>query len=210
MSPAGAAALLSRSSRTARARGGALLALIVGLWAPASGAQDWGSQPEDAWSPSQAQTYDSGPSTRRGFSARVGVGFTSGPDTFLINLEAPYAFDRWVSLGPMIQIGLEDDEKIVAPTANLSVRIPDLPGRAFDRLHPFLQLGVGFAWIEDEDRPGSNSATGFLVPFGVGIEYQVSEHFHVGSQMMFNFLPDSTLSQNFFYSWQMLGIRLAF
>jgi hypothetical protein len=145
-----------------------------------------------------------------GWSARVGIGFTADPDTALMNFEIPYAFDRWVSVGPMIQVGLTNDEMIVAPTGNITVTIPELPGNGFDRLHPYGTVGMGFAVIEDDDRRGDNSSTGFLINFGFGIEYQLSDHFFLGSHMMFNFLPEETLDEKFFYSWQMAGIRYAF
>ena len=91
--------------------------LLVGLLLASSSAspvraQDWGSDPQDDWStPAQYEPV----STLTGWSLRAGVGFTAGPDMFLMNFEAPYAFDRWISAGPMLQVGLKSDESIVAP-----------------------------------------------------------------------------------------------
>ena len=70
---------------------------------------------------------------------------------------------------------------------------------------------MGFAVIEDDDRRGSNSSSsGFLIPFGFGVEYQISERVALGSQMIFNFLPKETLDQNFWFSWQIGGVRFSF
>ena len=50
----------------------------------------------------------------------------------------------------------------------------------------------------------------FLINFGFGLEYQLTQSLFLGSQMMFNFLPKDTLGENFFYSWQIVGARVAF
>ena len=110
----------------------------------------------------------------------------------------------------MFQIGLDDNNTIVAPTLNVAVTIPDLPGDDFDAFHPYGFVGIGFAYIEDDNRRNDNSSAGFLINFGVGIEYQVSQSFFLGSQMMFNFLPEKTLDEKFFYAWQVGGARIAF
>ncbi len=193
--------------------GGSLALLLAATPAPCV-AQDWGSDREetdridDAWSSPATSQEEDQPST--GWSLRAGVGFIDDPTAALLNFEAPYAFDRRVSVGPMLQVGLDKDNTIIAPTLNLTVTIPDLPGEDWDRIKPFGFLGIGFAYIKDDNRRNDNSSTGFLVDFGFGLEYQLSESLFVGSQMTFNFLPETTLGQNFFYSWQVGGLRLAF
>lgn len=191
---------------------GLAMALCSGV---AANAQDWGSDEDDWASEPRRDSADDARSGPRndsipGWSLRAGLGFTLDPGTLLLNFELPYAFDRWVSAGPMIQVGLDDHDTIVAPTANVTVTIPDLPGDALDRLHPFALVGVGFAVIEDDNRQNDNSSAGFLIDFGFGVEYQLSDHFYLGSQMMFNFLPEETLDEDFFYSWQIGALRLAF
>ena len=107
------------------------------------GAQDWGSDPEDDWTtPAQsAPASSSSAYGLTGWSLRTGIGFTAGPDTFLMNFEVPYAFDRWVSVGPMMQVGVTSDDTIVAPTLNVALSIPDMPGTAFDRVVPYGFVG---------------------------------------------------------------------
>jgi opacity protein-like surface antigen len=174
-------------------------------------AQDWGEESDDGWTQSpDSESTSSGGETPTGWSFRAGLGFTDDPSSLLLNLEAPYAFDQWVSAGPMFQIGIDDNNTIVAPTLNVTVTIPDLPGEDFDLIHPFGFIGMGFAVIEDDNRRNDNSSTGFLVNFGFGVEYQLSDHFFLGTEMMFNFLPEETLDEHFFYSWQVLGARFAF
>lgn len=190
----------------------ALLVLVLVLTGAVSSpvrAQDWGSEAEDPWATSTPDRSDP-VATLSGWSFRAGLGFTAEPESLLLEFEAPYAFDQWVSVGPMLQVGIDDKDTIVAPSANITVTIPYLPGTSYKRIHPFFYVGLGFAVIEDDDRPNDNTAVGFLIPAGVGIEYQVSDRFAIGSQMTFNFLPEDTLEQEFWYSWQVGGIRISF
>ncbi len=189
-----------------------LCAAIVSIAMPnISLAQDWGEESYDNASRpavSQGGQTGSGPST--GWSFRGGIGFTDDPNAFLMNFELPYAFDQWVSAGPMMQVGLHNDNTIVAPTLNITVTVPDLPGKDFDRIHPYSFAGIGFAYLKDDDRQRNDNDTGFLINFGFGLEYQLTQSLFLGSQMMFNFLPKDTLGENFFYSWQIIGARVAF
>jgi len=207
--------LLARDGRGSQASSAAIpiiLAIASLLVSGTSIAQDWGSDPNEEWSTAEASGSGSAPShsSAPGWSARLGIGFTADPDTFLINIEAPYAFDRWVSVGPMFQLGLHHDDRIFAPTANVTVTIPDLPGQKLDRLLPYATAGMGFAVLEKDDRPNKNTSSGFLANVGFGLEYEINEHVFVGSQMMFNFLPTEVLDEKFFYSWQIAGLRIKF
>jgi hypothetical protein len=195
-----------------------LAAAILGV-APVANAQDWGEDENEDWSESQpneprprATTSQSprGNPADKGWSIRSGLGFTTDPTTFLLNVEAPYALDSWIAVGPMLQLGLEQDNTLVMPTANVTLKVPDLPGRDFDRLTPYGFAGIGMAYIEREKRGDDRDGAGFLITTGFGIEYQVSERVFFGSQMMLNFLPSKTQGETFIYSWQMGGIRFAF
>ncbi len=215
----------SVDSKPAKTRAGRLLAVLTSLGAavlftaPLANAQDWGDDGDEDWSnseptPARPRNSSSPSSSRRsaaaGWSVRAGLGFTADPETFLLNFEAPYAFNEWVSAGPMMQIGLEDHRTIVAPTANLTLRVPDLPGRAFDGVQPYAFAGMGFAYIEKDRGRNDGDGVGFLIDTGVGVEYQVSEKVFLGTQMMFNFLPKETKGEGFIYAWQIAGIRFAF
>lgn len=195
------------------------LVAVVLCNAPLANAQDWGDDEDEDWSasePTPAQSQRSSPpssSSRNaaaGWSLRAGLGFTADPETFLLNFEAPYAFNEWVSAGPMMQIGLEDHHSIVAPTANLTLRVPDLPGSAFDDVHPYAFAGMGFAYIEKDRGQNDGDGAGFLIDTGIGVEYQLSEKVFIGTQMMFNFLPKETKNEGFIFAWQIVGIRFAF
>ena len=190
-------------------------ALVTMLWTAPALAQDWGEDDED-WSTAPGAVpsgganawNDSGSSS---WAFRVGAGFTIDPNNFLMNFELPYRFDQYVTAGPMIQIGIEDEKLLVAPTANINVRVPDLPGESLDRFHPNVFAGLGFAVIQNDDRRGENTDAGFLINTGVGVDYDLSPRVTLGSRMIFNFLPiNRTLGERFWYSWEVIGIQLSF
>lgn len=144
-----------------------------------------------------------------GWSARLGAGFTAGPDTFLLNFEAPYAFNEWIAVGPMLQLGLDDDHTIAAPTLNVTLKYPELPG-VFDRVIPYAFGGLGLAVIKDDRARNDDTSVGFLIDVGMGAEYQLSDRVFVGTQMMLDFLPKQTQGQKFIFAWQIGGLRYAF
>jgi opacity protein-like surface antigen len=193
-------------------RSGILVVLALGLLSAAvpmsSAAQDWEQESDEDWYQPTVSQDETKPSTN--WSFRTGIGFIDDPTALQLNFEAPYALDKWVSIGPMFQMGIDDNNMIIAPTMNITVTVPDLPGEEFDRLKPFALVGMGLAYIEDDNRQNDNSSVGFLINFGVGVEVQISDKLFVGTQMMFNFLPETTLGENFFYSWQVGGLRIAF
>jgi len=170
--------------------------------AGSASAQDWGSE-DDGWS--QPTIRNEAPQPGAGWALKMGLGFTDDPNTLLLYFEAPYAFDQWVSLGPALQIGIDDHNTIVAPTANLTVTVP-----LFERARPFIFTGIGFAYLAEDNRPGDDGKAGFLINFGVGLEYQLSERLALGTQMIFNFFPNETLDEDFYYAWQVGGVRISF
>jgi len=188
-----------------------LLLLVV---AANASAQDWGDESDDWGAPSspapRASSAEAPAPDGPGWSFKTGLGFTHDPTSVLLNFELPYRFDRWVSVAPKIQVGLEEDITIVAPTVNVGVRIPDMPGRGLDRLHPYGFVGMGFAVIEDDGEPNDKRSAGFLVDVGAGLEYQLSPSVFLDSQMTFNFLPKRTQDERFFFAWQIVGLRFAF
>ncbi|MBJ20975.1 MAG: hypothetical protein CL933_16330 [Deltaproteobacteria bacterium] len=201
--------IATQAFHRSRVCGWVLIAVLLAStsWTGAVAAQDWGES-EDGWSSNPPPSRGVGGSSP--WSLRTGIGFTSDPNDFLLNFELPYSFDQYISVGPMMQIGIEDDRSIVAPTANLTLTIPNMPGQNFDRFHPFIFSGIGFAVIENDDRAGDDQSAGFLINAGFGLDYVLSEHLSIGSRMILNFLPERTLDEKFFFSWEVGGIRLSF
>jgi hypothetical protein len=148
------------------------------------------------------------------FGVRAGIGFTAGPSTFLTAFELPYYLTDRFSLGPQIQIGVDDRDTLVAPTLNARFA-PDFGQRnssnEFVRgISPFLQGGVGLLYMQREFGRGDRDDTEFLFNLGLGLDFPLTERVSVGTQMMFNVIPDGVFDEKFFFSWQLANVQYRF
>jgi hypothetical protein len=142
-------------------------------------------------------------------SLRGAIGFTEDPDTFLLAFEGNYYVNHHVAFGPLLQLGVADKRVLVAPTLNLrgafDLGIPDMAA-----LQPFVQGGLGLAYLNRDNRRGDDDDVGFLLNFGFGVDYYVRDDLSIGSDMLFNVLPDETLGENFFFSWRVVSLSFHF
>jgi hypothetical protein len=146
------------------------------------------------------------------WSPHAGIGFTSDPDAFLLGVGLDYGVLEWMSLGPLLQLGIGDDHTIVAPTLNFHFGI-DLSGvsnRYVRRIEPFVQAGLGFAYIEKERGNRDRDDLGFLMNGGLGAQYWLTDEMAVGSNVLFNGMPEDVVDENFFFSWQVVTFRYRF
>jgi len=141
------------------------------------------------------------------WSARSGIGFTEDPTTFLLALGADYFVTEDVSVGPLLQFGLDDDPFIFAPTLHVQYTL-DLAD--IDSLKPYLQAGLGFAYMQDYKRNGDEDDLGFLINTGAGLDWYFDERMAVGTSFLLNALPDEVLNEEFFFSWQVVTLRFLF
>ena len=149
---------------------------------------------------------------RRGFGARIGVGLTAGPDSFLMDFAAPYYVGSGVAIGPRVQLGLDEDETFLAPTLNIEYAHDlsrDVAG-PLGKLRPLVNVGVGFAWIDIDGRAGEDSDTGFLFDIGLGVAYPLSDQFEIASVVDFDILPRRVLGEDLVVTWQALQMRVRF
>ena len=75
---------------------------------------------------------------------------------------------------------------------------------------PFVQGGLGFAYLEKDGRAPPNADTGFLVNVGGGVEAHVYDDFTLSSSLMVNWFPDDVVGEDVFLSWQILQIGFRF
>lgn len=144
------------------------------------------------------------------WTAGGGVGFTADPVAFLMVFEGGYELVEELSVGPHIQLALDDDGLLLAPTLHVekSFTLPeDLVGPRFDQLRPNVQGGLGLVYIDPDTVDGE---VGFLLNFGFGADYWVTQNVGVSSNMLFNIIPDDVFTENFFWSWEVLGVRFRF
>ncbi len=137
-----------------------------------------------------------------------GIGFTADPGQFLIGAELDFFLNENFSIGPLLQFGVEDGGVILAPSANFVYHfyLED----PLERLRPFVQGGVGFAYLHEDDRKGDDDDIGVMINIGGGINYEIADRTLLGSHMLFNAMPDKVLDENFFFSWQVVTIGWEF
>lgn len=150
---------------------------------------------------------------RRPVSVPIGVGFTADPDTFAISAAADFEVAPDWTAGPAVLLGLDDRRTLIAPT--LQAKRHFQLGREDDpdlsRLSAFVQGGVGIAYIEKERRNQSDlDDVGLLLNAGGGLRYRVSDGASLGTQMMFNVMPDDVADEHFFFSWDVVQFVLEF
>ncbi len=146
-------------------------------------------------------------------SLRTGLGFTADPDTFLLGFEGDYVFSDPFSTGVLVQLGVDDDLTMVSPVAYLRYRL-DLGqlSPSLERVEPYLQGGLGLTYW-DVDHMGhfrNKDDTEFLMNFGFGVEYRLTNHISAGSHMLFNVIPNEIFDERFYFSWEVATLRYRF
>lgn len=144
-------------------------------------------------------------SAPRYFSASIG--FTNSPDSFLVGAALSYPLDENFSIGPLVQLGIDDDFFMAAPTLDLRATFALSEDK---RVRPFIHGGPGFVYFKEDDRVGDDDETGFLFNLGVGIDYLISDDTTIGTDLMVNYMPDEVLGEHGFFSWQFLKITFHF
>ena len=180
-------------SRTWLALAGCLLA--ASTWPAGARAQGGSAPPDTHW------------------SVHAGPGFTLSPTAFHFDFGAEYAVTPGLGIGPLMQIAADDDILILAPTLNVRYGF-DLSGsddEFVSRLRPYVQGGIGLAYVEKDRRGRNPDDVEFLLNGGAGIEYAITESLALGHGVMFNGMPaDDAVGEDFFFSWQLMTFRFRF
>ena len=188
----------SRTREDPRARGD-------DLWGPP------GSEAARDGRPAPARRGQAGDS---GISLALGLGFTDDPDTALFGFDLLFDVSDHLSVGPLLQIGVEDDFTLISLTGNLRLgsSVAELAGRDAAwarRLGIYAQAGLGFSHIEP-DGNGTRDDTEFMFNFGFGVEYAVGPKLSLGSSVLYNITPDAVFGEELVFSWQVLTTRVRF
>ncbi len=137
----------------------------------------WGSLMMPGW----AKAADFQP--QKPWSAGATMGFLANtPDdtAFALNFNAEAKIAPKFSIGPLLQLGFTDDLALVGLSGQgkYAIGIPDLG----ERFKVILQGGIGF--VHADKGP---SDTSFLIPLGVGVDYQINPDLAFKSDFLLNF-----------------------
>ena len=66
------------------------------------------------------------------------------------------------------------------------------------------------AYLHKDNRRGDNDDVGFLFNLGFGADYYLTERLSLGSNLLFNIMPDKVLGENFFFSWRFVSVSYHF
>ena len=136
----------------------------------------WGPLMMPGW----AKAADSQP--QKPWSAGATMGFLANtPDdtAFALNFNAEAKMTPHVSIGPLLQLGFTDDLALVGLSGQgkYAIGIPDFG----ERFKMILQGGIGF--VHADKGP---SDTSFLIPLGVGVDYQINPDLAFKSDFLLN------------------------
>ncbi len=128
----------------------------------------------------------------------LGIGFTVDPETFLIGGKFDFPLTYGFSLGPLVQIGLSDDEQLYGFSGNIkyTISIPEAP-----KVLPSLEAGAGVLVSDQND----DTETSFLIVLGGGLDYMITDHFGLGGHVYANPAPGP--GEDFFVSF-LFGVNI--
>jgi opacity protein-like surface antigen len=150
-------------------------------------------------------------SDRKGrFSLGGALGLmTDTPDNtaFAFGLSGDYYLTDEFSIGPLLQMGFTGDLFMTGLTAQAKYTF-DLIG--IPKLKPYAQAGIGFIYA-DLKRGGGNkeSDTSFLLPFGVGAEYKLTNVLSLDATVLLNATNLDVRDENLFVTF-LFGLKFAF
>ena len=142
------------------------------------------------------------------FGAALGFQ-TDTPDStaYAIGLYGDYYLTRGLSIGPLLQMGFTDDLMQLGLTAQAKYTF-DLAN--IPQLKPHVQAGLGFIYADlDLGNGRSEDDTSFLIPFGIGAEYKLTDSISLDGTVLFNITDLDVGSEDFFMTW-LIGLKFAF
>ncbi len=132
----------------------------------------------------------------------LGIGFTVDPETFLIGGKFDYPLGYGFSIGPLVQIGLSDDDQLYGFSGNVkyTISIPDAP-----RLLPSLEAGAGVLVSHQDRVSNDDTEASFLIVLGGGLDYMITDHLGLGAHVYAN--PAVGPGEDFFVSF-LFGVNI--
>jgi hypothetical protein len=181
--------------------------------------------------PLLAGAQEGSPGAEHKFSVSTGIGFASSlgeygapapfffPFTrsflpsqsgFLWQVDAQYRVAPAVSIGGFMQVSPFTGGTLfsIAADGRYHFDLGAQSNEALSKLTPYAGVGFGLSHVGSDFGDASDNAA--LFSFIVGVEYDVTDHVAVTSDMRFNVLAGELFGDSFYYSWQMVGARYRF
>jgi hypothetical protein len=164
-----------------------IIALCAGLLMLAAGQQAWAQE-------------TAAPANRAGHFA-FGFGFgpmlsTESGSILGLEFTGDYFVSHELSVGPLLQVGLDDGYSQVGLTAQIKYTF-DIDANPM--IHPHVQGGMGFIHASN-----GGSQTDFLLPLGGGIDVEVAKHLFLNTTLLLNV---TGLRDDLYVSW-FFGFRV--
>ena len=137
------------------------------------------------------------------------IGFqklNSGSGLMEIGADMPIYFTEHFAVGPWVQVGFSQKTVNLIATANARWKFDFLERTHFAKVEPFVQGGLGVAYT----KVNGSGAADFAMNMGFGAEVPVSDHFYVGSDVMFTPILTRSQGANWAFSWQFATLRYRF
>jgi len=138
------------------------------------------------------------------FGAAMGLQADT-PDgaAFALGLYGDYSLTRELSVGPLFQMGLTNDlfQAGLRAQAKYTLDFTEVP-----KLKPNVQAGIGIIHADLDRRGGKESDTSYLIPFGIGAEYNLKDSLSLETSFLFNITNLDVRDEKFFFTW-LVGIK---
>jgi hypothetical protein len=135
----------------------------------------------------------------------VGLGLTFGPSAPMLAAALDFPIDKQITFGPSLQYAFESDLSLASLTGQLKYYL--VPDEKNAKFVPYATFGAGIASI---DKQGGGADQGFVADFGAGVRLLTGEHYRLGTELRFNWLPDEVAGEDTFFSWELLHVVITF
>ena len=156
-------------------------------------------------SPQSAPTVESGAPDN--VTLPFGFGFTAGPSSTMVGATLDFPIDRNITFGPLLQYGFDDKVSLISLSGQLKYFVPIGGDSGKPAIMPYLTIGAGLASIDKRGRSGDSGAE---INGGVGVRYLTGDHYRVGSEARYHYLPEDVAGESGFWTFELLQIVFSF
>jgi hypothetical protein len=135
----------------------------------------------------------------------IGIGMTFGPSAPMLGATLDFPLDKQITFGPSLQYAFEDDLSLLSVTGQLKYYFQLEEGRP--KLQPYGTFGAGLASI---DKDGISGDEGLVVNVGGGLRLLTGDHYSLGSELRWNWLPDDLGREDSYFSWEIVHVVISF